>query len=165
MSNAGATAARRAPGTANGTRTLPTTKEGEVVRTATDTNASYTSPPLETPQQEYPAVLTFNITPLCGRCAPGGVHRGGGFDCGSNQLKPSPMPHSLGTFLAAQESTAPGRENENDHTFSLARKYAKSPRGTFRRFPGPLPRPKGESARADSANKLFLPLPPYGIPL
>ncbi len=78
----------------------------------------------------------------CRRCAPGGVHRGGGFDCGSNQLKLTccgarrmssalsafvprrprplaqvassatggapiapPVPHSLGTFLAAQEST------------------------------------------------------------
>ena len=34
------------------------------------------------------------------------------YDCGSNHLSASPMPHSLGTFLAEQESTAPGREQK-----------------------------------------------------
>ena len=44
------------------------------------------------------------------KCAPGGAW-GGGFDCGSNQLKPSPAA-SLGTFLAEQESTAAGRHDK-----------------------------------------------------
>jgi len=51
------------------------------------------------------------------------------------------------------------------HTFSRTRKYAKSPRGTFRRFPGPLPRPKGDSAQADSANKVFCLIPLVESPL
>ena len=35
----------------------------------------------------------------------------GAYDCGSKHLSASPVPHSLGTFLAEQESTAPGRVN------------------------------------------------------
>ena len=31
--------------------------------------------------------------------------------CGSKHLSASTVPHSLGTFLAEQESTAPGRVN------------------------------------------------------
>ena len=33
-------------------------------------------------------------------------------------LSASPMPHSLGTFLAEQESTAPGREIKNCPEYS-----------------------------------------------
>ena len=41
--------------------------------------------------------------------APGGVHRGGAVRKRELRLSPSPMAHSLGTFLAKQESTATGR--------------------------------------------------------
>ena len=44
------------------------------------------------------------------------------------------------------------------HTFSPARKYAKSRRETFRRFPGPFPRPKVERMKHDHKQH-FLPLP------
>ena len=53
----------------------------------------------------YSPLQHQNIFLISQRGGPGGVHRGGGFVCGSKQLKSSPMPHSLGTFLAEQEST------------------------------------------------------------
>ena len=43
----------------------------------------------------------------------------GGFVCGSKQLSASPMPHSLGTFLAEQESTAPGRGYRRRESMAL----------------------------------------------
>ena len=38
-------------------------------------------------------------------------------------LSASPMPHSLGTFLAEQESTAPGRENKKQQFYSISYLY------------------------------------------
>ena len=38
-------------------------------------------------------------------------------------LSASPMPHSLGTFLAEQESTAPGRENKKQQFCSISYLY------------------------------------------
>ena len=63
---------------------------------------------------QSPKMATFSApkySPISRRGGPGGVHRGGGFVCGSKQLKPSPLPHSLGTFLAEQESATPSNES------------------------------------------------------
>ena len=41
------------------------------------------------------------------QCGPGGVLRGGGFVCGSKQLKPSPKLTSLLTFLFSDKKVRP----------------------------------------------------------
>ena len=55
-----------------------------------------------------PLIPHRNLATHLWRCA-GGVHRGGAVRKRELRLSPSPMPHSLGTFLAEQESTAAGR--------------------------------------------------------
>ena len=61
--------------------------------------------------------------------APGGVHRGGAFRKRELRLSPSPMAHSLVTFLAKQESNAAGRHKQNVPPHPSALRASTFPQG------------------------------------
>ena len=100
-----------------------------------------------------------------------GITKGNGISSGSSS---DPFGRFFGNFLVGARKLPAGGITHfatkdffppaGGHTFSPARKYAKRRRETFRRFPGPFPRPKGKG-KDESDKQLRTPLSPYGIPL